>query len=236
MVTRITHAVLLLSFLVTCAVGDEAVEDVASSSAVVKLVAEDFTSPPPPPHVDYARVAQDAVALEEQAQNADVPAESAAAVVKLIPVSFPSPPPPPEVDHALVAMEAIAHENDASHGSISLFTRGFATASVCSVLALLLLGFRCWRQRRLAAFLNQLPDASPDQKWIVVAYEWDNNPLQSGTLPLTEAIVRQTATNPHDSTHSPLAASSRLEVCCNCSRRSPCPTSSQLRSNMAQSM
>ena len=108
------------------------------------------------------------------------------AAVKLKTTEITSPPPPPHIDYQDVANKA----QDAARGPMSqLLVQLVATSSVIVLIACCMIAFRCWRAKKLKAFLAQLPDASEDGQWLVVAYEWGGNKIQSGRMPL-DTIVR----------------------------------------------
>ena len=44
-----------------------------------------------------------------------------------------------------------------------------ATASVLALVCVCILGFRCWRRRRLRLFLSGGLESSPDGAWLVVS-------------------------------------------------------------------
>ena len=66
-----------------------------------------------------------------------------------------------------------------------------ATASVVALVCICMLGFRCWRRRRLRIFLSGLPESSPDGAWLVVSFEWGSYQTQSGKMPMDNITTMQ---------------------------------------------
>lgn len=83
----------------------------------------------------------------------------------------------------------------------AILINAIATALAGSVVVLALCACRLWRHRRMKAFISELPHASPDGAYLVIAYEWatplersfrrTSSRMQSSRLPL-ESIVRRT--------------------------------------------
>jgi len=76
----------------------------------------------------------------------------------------------------------------------AILINAIATALVGSVVVLALCACRLWRHRQMKAFISELPHASPDGAYLVIAYEWatplersfrrTSSRMQSSRLPL----------------------------------------------------
>ncbi len=122
---------------------------------------------------DAARSTEDFL---EEVMTSDV-------AMKLHEVVDASPPPPPRVNYVAIQQKALRRSREPWRFDMT-HVHLYATAAVCAFIALAMGTFRCWRARQLRAFLNALPDASEEGTWLVVAYEWDFQKMQSGRMPL----------------------------------------------------
>ena len=125
---------------------------------------------------------------------------SQGAAVKLVSAAVRAPPPPHRVDYAGISAKsqrwsAVPQQLDL--GRVHLIT----TMVACTILFCALLSCRCWRQYKLRGFLSELPEASDDGTWLVVAFEWGLGKIQSGRMPL-EHIVRASMSLPCEPTDS----------------------------------
>ena len=99
-----------------------------------------------------------------------------------------SPPPPPQFDYeALSEKSRAASAPPTSQWLIQLV----ATSAALALIVICRLAYRCWRHRRTRIFLAGLPEASPDGAWLVVAYEWASQPVQSVRMPLDGIVSAQ---------------------------------------------
>jgi len=103
--------------------------------------------------------------------------------VKLHSTHEASPPPPPQVDYYTIGEKARQRASSPYQYDM-MQVQLTASGAVIAFVIIAMLSFRCWKQRQLNAFLKSLPDASDDNTWLVVAYEWGGNKMQSGRMPL----------------------------------------------------
>lgn len=109
--------------------------------------------------------------------------ETVAGPVKLVGEKISSPHAdverPPPLDY-----EKIIARNHHEDPLPPLVIQAIATLSVLLLLALAGLIARWMIRSRQLKLLEDLPEACSDGTWLVVAYEWDNQKISSGRMPL----------------------------------------------------